>query len=90
MQTKGEIKSFIIENFLYGQDDAMLTEDVSFLDKGIIDSTGVLELVSFVEEKYGVSVGDNDILPENFDSISKLAHFISRKTSNTREALQNV
>jgi acyl carrier protein len=91
MQPKEEIRKFIIENFLYGEDDASLTEDVSFLEKGIIDSTGVLELVSFIEQKYGFSVVDDEIIPDNFDSISKLSSFINkRKTGCAVEALQNM
>jgi acyl carrier protein len=90
MQPKDEIRKFIIENFLYGEDDTSLTEDVSFLEKGIIDSTGVLELVSFIEEKYGFSVVDDEIVPDNFDSVSRLASFIMRKTSCAVDALQKL
>jgi acyl carrier protein len=90
MQPKGEIRNFIVENFLYGQDDATLTDDVSFLEKGIIDSTGVLELVSFIEEKYVFSVGDEEIIPDNFDSLNKLSNFVAKKTNAVGETLQNV
>jgi acyl carrier protein len=79
MQSKGELRNFIVENFLYGQDDHTLTDDVSFLEKGIIDSTGVLELVSFIEEKYGFSVGDDDIIPDNFDSLARLSNYVAKK-----------
>jgi len=74
-----EIRSFIVENFLYGQDDGF-EENVSLLEKGIIDSTGVLELVSFVEDKYGISVEDEELIPENFDSLANLSSYIARKT----------
>jgi len=76
-----EIRSFIVENFLYGQDDGF-GDDVSFLEKGIIDSTGVLELVSFVEDKYGISVDDEELVPDNFDSLNNLSAYIARKTNN--------
>ena len=79
MPLKSEIKNFIIENFLYGQNDGF-GEDVSFMQKGIIDSTGILELVSFVEEKYGISVADDELIPDNFDSVNKLSAYINRKT----------
>jgi acyl carrier protein len=79
MQLKREIKKYIIENFLYGQDDDTLNDEVSFLEKGIIDSTGVLELVSFVQDTYGIQVLDDEIVPDNFDSIGKLEIFIMRK-----------
>jgi acyl carrier protein len=82
MQLKSEIRDFIVENFLYGQDDNKLGDDVSFLSSGIIDSTGVLELVSFVEEEYGVSVEDEELIPDNLDSIQKLSEFVSRKMGN--------
>lgn len=76
---KDEIRHFIVENFLYGQDDGSLGDEVSFLQKGIIDSTGVLELVSFIEGEYGIKVDDEELVPDNFDSLNKLTAFISRK-----------
>ncbi len=79
MQLKSDIRKFIVENFLYGKDDG-LDDEVSFLGKGLIDSTGVLELLAFVEEKYGISVVDEELIPENFDSINRLSNYISRKT----------
>ncbi len=82
MQLKHEIRFFIIENFLYGQDDHGLRDDVSFLSNGLIDSTGVLELVSFVETRYGISVKDDELIPDNFDSIDNLSKFIRKKTNN--------
>ncbi len=82
MQLKSEIRDFIVDNFLYGQDDSNLGDDVSFLSSGIIDSTGVLELVSFVEEEYGISVEDEELIPDNLDSIQKLSEFVSRKMGN--------
>jgi acyl carrier protein len=78
MSLKSEIRDFIIENFLYGKDDGP-GEDVSFLEKGLIDSTGVLELVAFVEEKYGISVADEELIPENLDSINKLSTYVTKK-----------
>ena len=81
MSLMPEIRSFIVENFLYGQDDGF-GDDVSFLEKGIIDSTGVLELVSFVEDKYGISVDDEELVPDNFDSLNNLSAYIARKRKN--------
>ena len=81
MSSIPEIRSFIVENFLYGQDDGF-GDDVSFLEKGIIDSTGVLELVSFVEDKYGISVDDEELVPDNFDSLNNLSAYIARKKNN--------
>jgi acyl carrier protein len=82
MQYKSEIRQFVVENFLYGRDDDTLGDDVSFLEKGIIDSTGVLELVSFIEEKYGISVDDQELIPDNFDSLNNLSSFVSQKRDN--------
>src|SRR5512135_1311985 len=86
MQCKPEIKKFITDNFLYGLEDDTLGDDVSFLENGIIDSTGVLELVSFVQEKYKISVADEELVPDNFDSLNKLASFIAQKTGNGNKA----
>ncbi len=79
MQLESEIRNFIVENFLYGQNDNNLGDNVSFLETGIIDSTGVLEMVSFIEEKYGVSVEDEELIPDNLDSVQKISDFIRRK-----------
>jgi acyl carrier protein len=82
MQLKSELRQFIVENFLYGQDDDDFKDNVSFLDKGLIDSTGVMELVSFIEEKYGLAVDDEELIPDNFDSIEKLSAFMTKKMNN--------
>ena len=79
-------RNFIIENFLFEEDDN-LKEDTSFLENGIIDSTGVLELVMFIEETYGISVEDDDIVPENLDSISKIAEYVQRKQEQSTTSL---
>jgi acyl carrier protein len=79
-------RNFIIENFLFEEDDN-LKEDTSFLDNGIIDSTGVLELVMFIEETYGISVEDDEIVPENLDSISKIAEYVQRKQEQLTTSL---
>jgi acyl carrier protein len=70
----------VVENFLYGEDN-MLKEDTSFLEEGIIDSTGILELIAFLEETYGLTIGDEEIAPENFDTLGNVARFLERKLS---------
>ena len=75
-----EVRALIIENFLFGEDDGKLSDDDSFLEKGIIDSTGILELVALLEGKYGVKITNNELEPENLDSINKLVRFLDRKT----------
>lgn len=74
-----EIRDFIVENFLFGQ-SLNFSEKDSFLKQGIIDSTGVVELISFVEQRYRISVEDDEIVPDNLDSIDNLCRFIERKT----------
>jgi acyl carrier protein len=78
--TVAKIRKFIFDNFLFDADEGDLQNDSSFLDQGIIDSTGVLELVEWLEDEYGLSVEDEELIPENLDSVNNLADFISRKT----------
>lgn len=79
-QLRTELRQYITENFLFGQGDAAFTDEVSFLEKGIIDSTGILEIVAHLEQVYGVSVEDEELVPQNFDSVDNLAAYVSRKT----------
>ncbi len=72
---KDKIKVFVVETFLFGEGDE-LSEDTSFLNEGIIDSTGVLELVDFIEEEFGVTVEDDELVPDNFDSIEKIENYL--------------
>jgi acyl carrier protein len=81
MTIEKQIKQYVAENFLFSDDGYTLPEEASFLEEGIVDSTGVLELILFVEETYGITVANEDVLPENFDSVTKLATFIRRKMS---------
>ena len=76
---KKKIKDFIVENFLYGSDED-LQDDTSFLAEGIIDSTGVLELVEFLEEEFEKAVDDEELIPENLDSINNVAAYLKKKT----------
>ena len=74
-----EIKAFIVSNFLFGQEREGFTEVLSFLESGVIDSTGLLELVSFVEQQYGISVAARELVPENLDSLKNISQFVARK-----------
>ena len=74
------VKVFIIENFLFGE-EVQLELDTDFFDKGIIDSTGVIELVSFIEEKFDISVDDDELIPENLSSLKKIDVFLQKKLS---------
>ncbi|MEZ4362748.1 MAG: acyl carrier protein [Kofleriaceae bacterium] len=73
------ITSFIVDNFLFGNKAEAPAADASFLETGLVDSTGVLEIVSFIEERYGISVADDELTPQNLDSVANLAAFITRK-----------
>jgi acyl carrier protein len=77
MDIKTQNRSYTSKNLLYSDNGFNYTDDVSFLEEGIIDSIGVMELVSFVEEKFNVPVRDQDVTPDNFDSINRLADFIN-------------
>lgn len=74
------IRTFIVDNFLFGQGGDGLADTDSLLEKGIIDSTGVLELVTFLEQRYRIKIHDRELVPENLDSIEKLKRFVSRKS----------
>ncbi len=76
---KETVKEFIVQNFLFGQEDIKIDSDDSFLESGIIDSTGILELVTFIEETYGIEIADEEMLPENLDSLERISLFISNK-----------
>ena len=77
-ETKETIKTFIIENFLFGSEDG-LKDETSFLEEGIIDSTGILELVTFLEEEFSIAIEDEELVPENLDSINNVTAFLERK-----------
>ena len=73
------IRSFILNSFLFGQTDYPLAADDSLLENGIMDSTGVLELISFLEQQFGIQVEDRELVPENLDSLDRLVAFVQRK-----------
>ena len=78
-ETRAAIRTFIVENFLFGDDSHPLPADMSLIDNDLIDSTGILELVGFLEERFAISVADSDIVPANLDTIQKIVDFIARK-----------
>jgi acyl carrier protein len=81
MNTKEQIRQYLAQNFLFSDNGFQLGDDVSFLEEGIVDSTGVLELVMFVEDTFNVEVPDEEIIPDNFDSVNNLAVYIEGKSS---------
>lgn len=83
MEIREQIKQYIAETFLFSDNGFPLSDDASFLDEGVIDSMGVLELIMFTEETFNISVKDEEIKPENFDSVNKLHDYIQRKRSES-------
>lgn len=75
-----ELRQFVIDSFMFGQQDTAFSNEDSFLEKGLIDSTGVLELVAFLEQTYGFKLQDDEVTPENLDSVDRIAKFVQRKT----------
>ena len=73
-----QVRAFISKNF-YLPDPAALTDDASFLDGGIVDSTGILEVVAFLEETFKIQVNDEELVPQNLDSVGAIVSFVQRK-----------
>jgi acyl carrier protein len=86
MTIEQQLKQFVIDNFLFGQVRDLKDED-SFFDQGIIDSTGVLELIAFLEESFEIKVADADLVPENLDSIRAVTAFVQRQMNVTKVEL---
>ena len=81
MSIAARVKNYILENYMFTDDQEALGNAESFLEKGIIDSTGIMEVILFLEEEFGISVKDEEMVPENLDSIDNIASYIGRKTS---------
>jgi len=75
------IRTYIAENMLFSGDGYPYSDSASFLEEGIVDSMGIMELVMFVEENFQVTVEDEELVPDNFDSVGKLAAYIRAKSS---------
>jgi acyl carrier protein len=78
MDTSQQIMKFITSNF-YVADPATLTDETSLLDSGTVDSTGILEIISFLEQEFGIQIADEEMIPDNLDSVSKITRFIGKK-----------
>ncbi|WP_289018303.1 hypothetical protein [uncultured Ornithinimicrobium sp.] len=78
-----QVRGFVLTNFLFGDESRMPDDSESLLSSGVVDSTGVLELVAFVEEDLGVPVADHETIPANLDSIGRIAAFVGRKRAAT-------
>ena len=78
-EIKNIVNQFIIKNFLFSDQKENIDENLSLYEKGIIDSTGVLEIVDFLEETFGIEIEDDELVPDNLDSIKKMSKFVQRK-----------
>lgn len=79
MTVEAQLRLYILNNYLFTDDQSMLDNDDSFLEKGIIDSTGIMEMILFLEQECGIRVEDEDMIPENLDSVNRIVAFVSRK-----------
>lgn len=78
------IRKFVVDNYLFGEEGKLGNED-SFMETGIIDSTGILELVRFLESTYAVKVADEELIPDNLDSVNKIVSFICTKQASSTQ-----
>ena len=76
-----EVRQYITEKLLFGRSYVVVGGDTSFLESGLIDSTGVLELVAFLEEQFKIKVEDEDLIPTNLDSVNALIRFVEAKSA---------
>lgn len=79
------VRKLMLENYLFGYDESDLENSSSFLQLGVLDSTGIMELVSLVERDYGIEVLDSEIVPENLDSVDCISCYIYKKLRNVEE-----
>jgi acyl carrier protein len=79
-EVERDLRGYVVGNFLFGRDEPSLGNGDSLMERGVVDSTGVLELIQHLEASYGIKVEDEDLIPDNLDSISNLARFVLRKT----------
>ncbi len=79
VEVRGKIRGFLVQNFLLGGSGANVKDSDSFLDSGMVDSTGVLEFVNFLQETWNIEVEDQELLPANFDSVDNLTAFVVKK-----------
>jgi acyl carrier protein len=79
-EIRKQLRRYIAENLLFSDKEFPFEDDASFLKNGVVDSTGVMELVAYVENQFGVIVDPKEVVPDNFDSIKSLTDYVKRKT----------
>lgn len=79
---RDKVRNFIVENFLFGDTSYQLADDASLIENDIIDSTAVLELVAFIEDNFGITMSDADIVPANLDSLARISSFVEMRAGS--------
>lgn len=79
IEVEAQVRTFIADNFMFRDDHGTLSDSASLLDAGLVDSTGVLELVAFLETNFPIQIADADIIPENLDSVRSIVSYVERK-----------
>jgi len=79
MSVKQQVRTFILSNYLFTEDESKLSDSQSLMQSGAMDSTGILELIMFLEEKFAIKVADEEMVPANLDSVLNVVAFIERK-----------
>ena len=81
MSVESKVRAYILENFLFTDDQSVLNSSESLLDNGTMDSTGVLEVINFLEEEFGITVADEEMIPDNLDSVGRIVSCVGRKVT---------
>lgn len=82
MSVEQKVKEYILDNFLFTDDESSLNNSDSFMEKGIVDSTGMLEIIYYLEDEFAIKVEDDEMIPENLDSVNNIAAFLNKKKSH--------
>jgi acyl carrier protein len=85
---KHQVRIYLLDNFLMGGTTVDIREDTSFMNNHVLDSTGFIELISYLEEQFGIQVKDEEMVPENLDSLKSIEHFVLRKRASANVGLK--
>ncbi len=86
MDHRRVIKGYVLKNFLFTEDEGAVADSDSLIKKGIVDSTGILELISHLEESFAIQVAEEEMVPANFESIDAMTAFLGRKLEAAKQA----
>lgn len=76
---KDGIRGYILNNYLFSTDESALDDNISLMETGVLDSTGILEIIMYLEDTFGIEVADEEMVPENLDSVTNIVAFVKRK-----------